>query len=115
MAAKLRVRRPTQEEGAKLLRIVRRGHKYKATVYRRAVIITASAGGNDVRVIANLVRTSPDRVREVIHAFNEQGLDSLDPKWAGARVGSATRTAPSWLRSRTSAPARWASRSLAGA
>lgn len=85
MAARLRVRRPTQEEGAKLLRIVRRGHKYKATVYRRAMIITASAGGNNVRVIANLVQTSPDRVREVIHAFNEQGLDCLDPKWAGGR------------------------------
>lgn len=37
-----------------------------------------SASGNSVQVIANLVQTSPDRVREVIHAFNEKGLDCLD-------------------------------------
>ena len=85
MAEKLRVRRPTPEEGARLLRIVRRGHKYKATTYRRALVILGSAGGNSVRVLANLVHTSPDRVREVIHAFNERGLDCLDPNWAGGR------------------------------
>jgi transposase len=27
----------------------------------------------------------PSIVREVIHAFNEQGLAALDPKWAGGR------------------------------
>lgn len=85
MAEKLKVRRPTPEEGAHLLRIVRRGHKYKATTYRRALVILGSAGGNSVRVLANLVHTSPDRVREVIHAFNDRGLDCLDPKWAGGR------------------------------
>jgi Transposase and inactivated derivatives len=85
VAAKLRVRRPTPEEGDKLLRIVRRGHKYKATTYRRALVILGSAGGNSVQVLANLVQTSQDRVREVIHAFNEKGLDCLDPKWAGGR------------------------------
>ena len=36
-------------------------------------------------VIAKLVQTSPDRVREVIHNFNEMGLTCLDPKWAGGR------------------------------
>jgi len=35
-------------------------------------------------VIARLVQTSPDRVREMIHRFNEMGMDSLDPTWAGA-------------------------------
>lgn len=85
MAEKVKVRRPTPEEGARLLRIVRRGHKYKATTYRRALVILGSAGGNNVKVLANLVHTSPDRVREVIHAFNERGLDCLDPNWAGGR------------------------------
>lgn len=85
VAEKLKVRRPTPEEGARLLRIVRRGHRYKATTYRRALVILGSAGGNSVRVLANLVHTSPDRVREVIHAFNEKGLDCLDPNWAGGR------------------------------
>ena len=53
--------------------------------YRRALIILSSAGGNTVPVIARLVQTSEDRVREVIHNFNEMGLACLDPKWAGGR------------------------------
>lgn len=36
-------------------------------------------------VIARLVQTSEDRVREVIHRFNDIGLACLDPKWAGGR------------------------------
>ena len=36
-------------------------------------------------VIARLVASSPDRVREVIHRFNESGMASLDPQWAGGR------------------------------
>ena len=36
-------------------------------------------------MIARLVQTSPDRVREVIHRFNEIGLRCLDPRWAGGR------------------------------
>jgi len=50
------------------------------------MVILASAGGNSVEVIANLVQTSPDRVREMIHRFNEQGMKSLDPQWAGGRT-----------------------------
>jgi len=38
-----------------------------------------------VEVIARLVQTSPDRVREMIHRFNEVGMDSLDPAWGGGR------------------------------
>jgi len=53
--------------------------------YRRAMVVLASAGGNTVEVIARLVQTSPDRVREMIHRFNELGMRSLDPKWAGGR------------------------------
>ncbi len=39
--------------------------------YRRALVVLASAGGNTVEVIARLVQTSPDRVREMIHRFND--------------------------------------------
>src|ERR1700736_5640071 len=53
--------------------------------YRRAMVVLASAGGNTVEVIARLVQTSPDRVREMIHWFNEMGMASLDPRWAGGR------------------------------
>ena len=45
----------------------------------------ASAGGNTVPVIARLVQTSEDRVREVIHNFNKMGMACLGPKWAGGR------------------------------
>ncbi|MCA1692840.1 MAG: IS630 family transposase, partial [Actinobacteria bacterium] len=51
----------------------------------RATVVLASAGGNTVEAIARLVQTSPDRVREMIHRFNELGLVSLDPQWAGGR------------------------------
>lgn len=88
MAEPVRVRRLSDEEGRKLQRLVRRGEgKGQASVvrYRRAMVILASAGGNTVPVIARLVQTSEDRVREVIHRFNEMGLVCLDPKWAGGR------------------------------
>ena len=82
----LKVRRPTDAEGQRLVRIVRRGAGTRSHItWRRALIITASAGGNSVKVIADMAQTSPDRVREVIHAFNDAGLDCLDPKWAGGR------------------------------
>jgi transposase len=83
----------TDEEGRQLQRIVRRGGgKAQVSVvrYRRAMVVLASAGGNTVEVIARLVHTSPDRVREMIHRFNEQGMASLDPKWAGGRPRRTT-------------------------
>jgi transposase len=58
--------------------------------YRRAMVVLASAGGNTVEVIARLVQTRPDRVREMIHSFNEMGMRSLDPKWAGGRIRRIT-------------------------
>ena len=48
-------------------------------------MVLASAGGNTVPVIAGLAATSQDRVREMIHRFNELGMASLDPRWAGGR------------------------------
>jgi transposase len=88
MSERVKVRRLSDEEGRQLQRIVRRGGgKTMVSVvrYRRAMVVLASAGGNTVEVIARLVQTSPDRVREMIHRFNEMGMRSLDPKWAGGR------------------------------
>jgi transposase len=91
VAERVRVRRLSDEEGRKLQRLVRRGEgKGQASVvrYRRALIVLASAGGNTVPVIAQLVQTSEDRVREVIHNFNRLGMGALDPQWAGGRPRS---------------------------
>jgi len=88
MSQRVKVRRLTDEEGRQLQRIVRRGGgKSQVSVvrYRRAMVVLASAGNNNVEVIARLVLTSPDRVREMIHRFNEMGMASLDPQWAGGR------------------------------
>ncbi|MER7722344.1 helix-turn-helix domain-containing protein [Streptomyces sp. NPDC096323] len=84
MAKPVRVRRLTEQEGQKLQRIVRRGST--STVrFRRAMMVLASAGGNTVPVIANLVQADEDTVRDVIHRFNEIGPACLDPRWAGGR------------------------------
>ena len=75
-------------EGKQLQRIVRRGggETDKSHVkWRRALVVHASAGGNTVSAIARLAATSEDRVREMIHRFNEMGMRSLDPQWAGGR------------------------------
>ncbi len=85
MAERVRVRRLSDDEGRRLQRIVRREHGANAVRYRRALVVLASAGGNEVAAIARLVQTSPDRVREVIHRFNQIGLECLDPQWAGGR------------------------------
>jgi transposase len=87
MSKPLRVRRLSPQEGQQLQRIVRRGggKTDKSHVKWRAVVIHASGGGNTVPVIAELVATSEDRVREMIHRFNDKGMASLDPQWAGGR------------------------------
>lgn len=84
MAEPVRVRRPTDQEGQRLQQIVRRGST-NAVRYRRAMMLLASAGGNRVPVIAQLVVADEDTVRNVIHRFNEIGLACLDPRWAGGR------------------------------
>lgn len=58
--------------------------------WRRAMVVMASASGNSVPAIANLVQTSEDRVREMIHRFNDKGMASLDPQWAGGRPRQIT-------------------------
>nr|WP_051674061.1 IS630 family transposase [Streptomyces sp. NTK 937] len=84
VAEPVRTRRLTDQEGQKLQQIVRRGST-SSVRYRRAMMLLASAGGNCVPVIAQLVQADEDTVRNVIHRFNEVGLACLDPRWAGGR------------------------------
>ena len=83
MAEPVRARRLTDQEGQRLLQIVRRGKHGSARV-RRAMIIMASASGTLVPAIARLVAADEDTVRDVIHAFNARGLAALDPQWGEA-------------------------------
>ncbi len=84
MAEPVRVRRLTDQEGQRLQQIVRRGST-SSVRYRRAMMLLASAGGNRVPGIAQLVQADEDTVRDVIHRFNEIGLACLNPQWAGGR------------------------------
>jgi hypothetical protein len=85
VAEPVRARRLTDQEGQKLQQIVRRGST-SSVRYRRAMMLLASAGGNRVPVIAQLVQADEDTVRDVIHRFIEVGLACLDPQWAGGRL-----------------------------
>jgi len=85
----VRVREITNEEGNRLLRIVRRSSGSVVT-WRRAQMVLLSAQGMDVAQIAKVAFTSPDRVRAVLHNFNEDGFDSLVPRYAGGRPPTFT-------------------------
>jgi transposase len=80
----LRVRDISNDEGNRLLRIVRRSSGSVVT-WRRAQMVLLSAQGMDVEQIARVAFTSTDRVRDVINNFNDDGFDSLYPRYAGGR------------------------------
>src|ERR1700691_39017 len=84
MAERVAVRDITNEEGNKLLQIVRLGSG-SVVRWRRAQIVLWSAQRMDVPSIAKIAFTSEDRVREVIHNFNADGFDSLAAKYSGGR------------------------------
>jgi transposase len=84
MSTPVRARRLTEDEGRYLLRLVRRG-VHDSIRYRRALIIMASALGNRVPAIARLIAADEDTVRDVIHAFNDQGPSMLAPRWGPGR------------------------------
>jgi transposase len=84
MAEPIRVPRLADHEGQRLQQMVRRGTG-SAVRLCRAMMILASASGNTVPAIARLVQGDEDAIRQVIHRFNEMGMASLDPQWAGGR------------------------------
>jgi transposase len=89
VAERVRVCEISNEEGNRLLRIVRRSSGSVVT-WRRAQMVLLSAQGMDVAQIATVAFTSRDRVREVIHNFNEDGFDSLYPRYSGGRPPTFT-------------------------
>jgi Winged helix-turn helix len=91
MSQRVRARRLTIDEGQYLLRLVRLG-RHDSVRYRRALIIMASASGTGVPAIARLVAAHPDTVRDVIHAFNAQGLAMLAPRWGLGRPPGGSPT-----------------------
>lgn len=89
MAQRVQVRELTNDEGGRLLAIIRRGSG-SVVRWRRAQIVLWSAQRMDVPAIAKIAFTSEDRVRAVIHNFNDDGFDSLTPKYAGGRPPTFT-------------------------
>ena len=89
MAERVVVRDLSNDEGRKLLSIVRRGSG-SVVRWRRAQIVLWSAQRMDVPAIAKIAFTSEDRVRAVIHNFNDDGFDSLAPKYSGGRPPTFT-------------------------
>jgi transposase len=85
----LRVRELANDEGNRLLRIVRRCSGSVVT-WRRAQMVLLSAQGMDITQIARVSFTSPDRVRDVINNFNDDGFESLYPRYAGGRPPTFT-------------------------
>jgi transposase len=84
MAQPVQVRPISNDEGNRLLRIVRRGTGSVVT-WRRAQMVLLSAQRMPVAKIAEVTFTSPDRVRDVIHNFTTDGFHSLYPRYAGGR------------------------------
>jgi transposase len=81
---RLRVREIDDDEGRRLVRIVRRGTGSVVT-WRRAQMVLLSAQGMDVAAIAEVAFTSEDRVRDVIRNFSADGFGSLYPNYRGGR------------------------------
>ena len=89
VAERVRVRDITDDEGNRLLRIVRRSSGSVVT-WRRAQMVLLSGQGMDVGQIAQVTFTSPDRVRDVLDNFNLDGFDALYPRYAGGRPPTFT-------------------------
>ena len=89
MAARVELRPITNEEGNRLLRIIRRSSGSVVT-WRRAQIVLLAAQQMPAARIAGVVFSDPDTVREVIHNFNRDGFDALYPRYRGGRPRSFT-------------------------
>jgi transposase len=81
---RLRVRELDDDEGRRLVWIVRRGSG-SVVSWQRAQMVLLSAQGMDVAAIAKVAFTSEDRVRDVIRDFNADGFASLYPRYKGGR------------------------------
>ena len=82
MTERVQVREIDDDEGQRLVRIIRRGSGSVVT-WRRAQMVLLSAQGMNAAAIAKVAFTSEDRVRDVIRNFNADGFSSLYPKYKG--------------------------------
>jgi transposase len=89
MAARVELREISNEEGNRLLRIVRRTSGSVVT-WRRAQVVLLSAQGMTPTKISEVVFTDPDTVRDVIHNFNRDGFEALYPRYKGGRPPTFT-------------------------
>jgi transposase len=89
MAARVELREISNEEGNRLLRIVRRDSGSVVT-WRRAQVVLLAAQRMPAAKIAEVVFTDPDTVRDVIHNFNRDGFDALYPRYRGGRPRTFT-------------------------
>lgn len=104
------IRRLTGEDGQRLVRTAHTGQD--RVPQRRAMILLASAQGRSVEAIAGLLEVSVDYVREVIHAFNAHGFETLHwvcngmggPRTDAGTIAGALAASP-WP-----GPLTWASR-----
>ena len=89
MAARVELRPISNEEGNRLLRIIRRGSGSVVT-WRRAQFVLLAAQQMPPARIAEVVFSDADTVREVIHNFNRDGFDALYPRYRGGRPRTYT-------------------------
>lgn len=89
MAARVELREISNEEGNRLLRIVRRSSGSVVT-WRRAQIVLLAAQRMPPTRISEVVFSDPDTVRELIHNFNRDGFDALYPRYRGGRPRTFT-------------------------
>lgn len=75
---RVRVREIDDEEGRRLVRIVR-WDCGSVVIWWRAQMVLLSAQGMTPAAIATVAFTSEDRVRDVIRSFNADGFGSLYP------------------------------------
>src|SRR3989337_2511246 len=84
MAARVELRQITNEEGNRLLRIIRRSSGSIVT-WRRAQIVLLTAQRMPAPRIAEVVFTDAEPGRDVIHNFNRGGFEALYPRYRGGR------------------------------
>ena len=89
MAARVELREISNEEGNRLLRMIRRSSGSIVT-WRRAQIVLLAAQRMPAPKIAQVVFSDPDTVRDVIRNFNRDGFDSLYPRYRGGRPRTFT-------------------------
>ena len=89
MAARVELREISNEEGNRLLRMIRRSSGSVVT-WRRAQIVLLAAQRMPAPRIAEVVFSDPDTVRDVIHNFNRDGFEALYPRYRGGRPRTFT-------------------------